>query len=91
VTQIRIPPLNGTSASEIQQWARQVSQAVEKTLAGLVADINMSPVRAYTVSALPSPTETKRVIFVSDETGGAVLAFNDGQVWRRVTDRAVVS
>ena len=30
-------------------------------------------------------------IYVSDETGGAVLAFSDGTNWRRVTDRAVVS
>jgi len=90
VTQIRIPPLNGTSASEIQQWARQVSQAVEKTLAGLVADINASPIRSYEVDGLPDPTGTKRVIFVSDETGGAVLAFNDGTNWRRCTDRNIV-
>lgn len=31
------------------------------------------------------------VIYVSNETGGTVLAFSDGTNWRRVTDRAVVS
>jgi hypothetical protein len=31
------------------------------------------------------------IVYVSDETGGAVLAFADGTNWRRVTDRAVVS
>lgn len=30
-------------------------------------------------------------IYVSDETGGGVLAFSDGTNWRRVTDRAVIS
>lgn len=29
--------------------------------------------------------------FVPDEAGGAVMAFWDGDVWRRVTDRAIVS
>jgi len=91
VSRIRIAPLQGTSPAEIQQWARQLSQQVETALSGIVADINASPVRAYTVDTLPSPAETKRIIYVIDETGGAVLAFNDGTDWRRVTDRAVVS
>ena len=88
---IRVAPLQDTSPTGIQQWARQLSQQVERMLNGIVADINASPVRAYTVATLPSPTETKRVILVLDETGGAVLAFNDGTDWRRVTDRAVVA
>ena len=91
MSNIRVAPLQDTSPTGIQQWARQLSQQVERMLNGIVADINASPVRAYTVATLPSPTETKRVILVLDETGGAVLAFNDGTDWRRVTDRAVVS
>lgn len=91
MSRVTIAPLQDTSPAAIQQWARQLSQQVEKALNGLVADINASPVRAYTVSTLPSPTETKRIILVLDETGGAVLAFNDGTDWCRVTDRAIVS
>jgi hypothetical protein len=34
---------------------------------------------------------TNAMIYVSDETGGAVLAFSDGTNWRRVTDRNIVS
>ena len=90
MSNIRVAPLQDTSPTGIQQWARQLSQQVEKVLNGLVADINASPVRAYTVATLPSPTETKRVILVLDETGGAVLAFNDGTNWRRCTDRNIV-
>ncbi len=45
----------------------------------------------YTVTTLPSPTVTGQTIFVSNEAGGAVLAFSDGANWRRVTDRAIVS
>jgi hypothetical protein len=31
------------------------------------------------------------MVYVSNESGGAVVAFSDGTNWRRVTDRAIVS
>jgi hypothetical protein len=34
---------------------------------------------------------TGAIVNVSNETGGAVIAFSDGTDWRRVTDRAIVS
>ena len=50
------------------------------------------PAPSYTVATLPSAaTYARCTIYVSDESGGAVLAFSDGTNWRRVTDRAVVS
>jgi hypothetical protein len=48
---------------------------------------------SYTVAGVPSAS-TKgagAMIYVSNETGGAVLAFSDGTAWRRVTDRAVIA
>ena len=56
-------------------------------------------ITGFTVAGLPNATENgttgsdpfSSIIFVSDETGGAVLAFSDGTNWRRVTDRAIVS
>lgn len=48
-------------------------------------------VNSYTVAGLPSASVAGQVVFVSNESGGAVLAFSDGTNWRRVTDRAVVS
>jgi hypothetical protein len=42
-----------------------------------VGDLNASP--------------AAQIIFVTDETGGAVPAFSDGTNWRRVTDRNIVS
>lgn len=45
----------------------------------------------YTVATVPSAATAARIIYVSDEVGGAVLAFSDGTNWRRVTDRAIVS
>lgn len=46
---------------------------------------------SYTVATLPAAGAAGGLIFVTDETGGAVPTFSDGTDWRRVTDRAVVS
>lgn len=46
---------------------------------------------SYTVATLPSASTAAQIIYVSDEAGGATLAFSDGTNWRRVTDRAIVS
>jgi len=53
----------------------------------------VSKADAFTVSTLPSASErgAGAMVFVSDETDGAVLAFSDGTNWRRTTDRAIVS
>ncbi len=48
-------------------------------------------VPSYTVAGLPSASPASRICFVSNESGGAVLAFSDGTNWRRVTDRAIVT
>jgi hypothetical protein len=52
---------------------------------------NRSP--AFTVSTVPSASTSGAgsQIYVSNETGGAVLAFSDGTNWRRVTDRVIIS
>ena len=48
--------------------------------------------RTYTVATLPAAaTYPRGVIYVSDEAGGAVLAFSNSTNWLRVTDRAIVS
>ncbi|MGJ8570808.1 MAG: DUF2793 domain-containing protein [Hoeflea sp.] len=52
------------------------------------------PVRvgSYNVAALPAASAgAGQIIYVPDETGGAVLAFSDGANWRRSTDRVVVT
>lgn len=48
---------------------------------------------AYTVATVPSASAAGAgsLIYVADESGGAVPAFSDATVWRRVTDRAVIS
>lgn len=53
------------------------------------------PVRVaqYGKASLPSANTSGAgaMIYVSDDVGGATLAFSDGTVWRRVTDRAIIS
>ncbi len=46
-----------------------------------------------TVAGVPSASTVGAgaMIYVTDESGGAVPAFSDGTAWRRVTDRAVIS
>jgi hypothetical protein len=47
---------------------------------------------AYPVGSLPTAVgAVGALVYVSNESGGAVIAFSDGTDWRRVTDRAVVS
>lgn len=74
---LRVPALPGFSdfARSIEEWLRRLAEP---------------PV--YTVATLPDPTiNTGRTVFVSDEAGGATLAFSDGADWRRAQDRNVVS
>ena len=49
--------------------------------------------KSYAVASLPSAATfgAGAMIYVSDESGGAIPAFSDGTNWRRVTDRVVVS
>lgn len=47
--------------------------------------------QSHAKADLPSASPEGQMIYVTDETGGAVPAFSDGTNWRRVTDRAVVS
>jgi hypothetical protein len=46
---------------------------------------------SYTTSTLPAASPAGAMIYVTNESGGAVPAFADGTNWRRVTDRAIVT
>jgi hypothetical protein len=48
-------------------------------------------VPSYTVAGVPSASPAGQLAYISNETGGAVLAFSDATNWRRVTDRAVIA
>lgn len=74
---------NGGASSQFASLMQQIVRSLEE-LATVTAE-------SYTVATLPAATTAGQIIFVSDEAGGAVIAFSDGTNWRRVTDRAVVS
>jgi hypothetical protein len=69
------------------------------TAAGNVAVINgcrgYNPglqLPSFTVAGVPSASSfTYFMIYITNESGGAVPAFSDGTNWRRVTDRAIIS
>jgi hypothetical protein len=64
-----------------------------QALAGnTIPPTNGVPLPSFVKTGLPAAAgKTGFMIFVSNETGGAVPAFSDGTNWRRVTDRAIVS
>jgi len=73
-----------------RQWLNWIAL---KTYEWLVyIDDTRGQLEIFTVSALPSASDNEgRMVYVSDESGGAVTAFSDGTDWRRTTDREVVS
>lgn len=76
--------LNGSTPSELfSRFFREVFQTLNGSLPPRVPVV--------TVAELPSVTPAGRLVVVSNEAGGSVLAFTDGTNWRRSTDRAVVS
>jgi len=57
---------------------------------GLINLNSVAVLSSFTVATLPAQV-AGGMIFVTDETGGAIPAFSDGTNWRRVTDRAIVT
>jgi hypothetical protein len=88
-------PPNGTAIECMTMNQLDINVPVDDTitsakLSGVLTMPNVLTVKSYVVASLPTAV-AGGVIFVTDETGGAVLAFSDGTNWRRSTDRAVVS
>lgn len=79
-----------TVAADAPPWAHELARRVELEIREQAMQPVFLPV--FTAVDLPlSGTNSNRLIYISDESGGAVPAFSDGVNWRRCTDRAVVS
>jgi hypothetical protein len=65
-----------------------------KSIRGAMSDEWHTPLRlkTFTVAGVPAASEwAGGMIYVADESGGAVPAYSDGTDWRRVTDGVVIS
>jgi hypothetical protein len=70
-------------------YAREASAA---TITGAWAYSTPFTLPSYTVAGVPSAaTYTAGLIYVSNESGGATLAFSNGVNWLRVQDRVIIS
>lgn len=68
-------------------WALFFTAIADKVSSGVPVALPVS-----TVAAVPTAANyTGTVIYISNESGGATIAFSDGTNWRRVQDRAVIS
>lgn len=69
-------------------WIRWLDLLVKQVNNPVVDSLRLP---SYTVTTVPSASNAGMIIYISNESGGAVLAFSDGTNWRRCTDRAIVS
>jgi len=60
---------------------------------GIIVTNGSIKLESYTVAGVPSASThgAGAMIYVSDETGGATMAFSDGTNWKRCSDLATVS
>ena len=81
-------------ATGLLPWISSIAYRTNRTLPKDGTEAMLKPLVLQSVAVadlLTASDWTGGVIFVSDESGGATLAFSDGTNWRRVQDRAVVS
>ena len=75
---------------DVELWIKQVYEnlnGVNDTKSYTVLELADIPATNYD----PADNGRAAFVYVSDETGGAQMAFSDGTNWRRFTDRAIVS
>jgi hypothetical protein len=95
VTRYETETLN--SISEVRYTVEESTSSGEYSRPGHIHSISdiegySDSLPSYAVAAVPTASaNVRRMIYVSDESGGAVPAFSDGTNWRRVTDRAIIS
>lgn len=82
---------NGGHLSFLRRTAGASTEMLRLGTTGILTPQAQVNLKSFAVATLPSAGTAGGLIYVSDETGGAVVAFSDGTDWRRVTDRAVVS
>lgn len=90
----KIRPNKWRADPEVDKYLRDVELWIKQVYENIAG---IDRLRSYTVANLPDAADFDpedggaAMLFVSDEAGGATLAFSDGTNWRRVQDRVVVS
>lgn len=87
-------PIVPTQHPNAEEHRRLIAERANASLPKDGTEAATAPVllRSYTVATVPdADIYPNGLIYVSDETGGAVPAFSDGTSWRRVTDRNVIA
>ena len=93
--------LQVTNLDVLGTFSKQEDYGLISQAANVVIDMGVitnddrmpTPHDSYTVAEANSLSylNTGDMIFVSNESGGATMAFYDGTNWRRIQDRAVIS
>ena len=87
-----ILPVPSLSTKYLQALSKALYNAFTRMELETVKKVEgVAQIESYTVATVPDATRHIGLIYVSDETGGATIAFSDGTNWRRVQDRAVIS
>jgi hypothetical protein len=72
---------DGTATHQLQALLESIQEV-----------LNTGKQNEYTVATVPDATQCEGcIIYVSDETGGATLAFSNNVNWLRVQDRVIIS
>jgi hypothetical protein len=80
----------GSSLTELARWEHATGMSMFGT--NVVIDENRNhQLRSYTVATVPAATTAGKMIYVSNEAGGATVAFSNGSNWKRVQDLATIS
>lgn len=80
--------LNGTLPKDGTEVMKNPLPLLQATKVELLGDTGPDPDVA---PVYPAADWTGALVYCTNETGGATIAFSDGTNWRRVQDRAVVS
>ncbi len=89
-----VVPFLKTFSAILSQILNNISYRVNRLLSVDGQDAMTGPLvlQTFTVATVPTAADwTQGLIFVSDETGGATIAFSDGTNWRRLQDLVIVS
>jgi hypothetical protein len=60
------------------------------TISGLIHPTQLV-LPSYAASSLPTNKQAGQLVFLSDDIGGACIAFSDGTDWRRVSDNTIIT